>query len=80
MTGKSLADKINALITTKPDFDSDEELEDTKAKVVEPYNESDASNNELQTSIIRRQNVDTLDKVDKRYAGKKNLEKKFIHQ
>lgn len=66
MTGKSLADKINALITTKPDFDSDEELEDTKAKVVEPYSESDASNNELQTSIIRRQNVDTLDKVDKR--------------
>lgn len=66
MAGKSLADKINALITTKPDFDSDEDPEDTKAKVVEPYNESDVSDDEFQTSKIRRQNIDTLDKVDNR--------------
>lgn len=66
MAGKSLADKINTLITTKPDFGSDEEPEDTKAKVVEPYIESDASDDEFRTSKIRRQNVDTLDKVDKR--------------
>jgi len=68
MARKSLADKINALITTKPDFgpDSDEEPEDTKAKVVEHYNENDASDDKFQTSKIRRQNVDTLDKVDKR--------------
>lgn len=66
MPGKSLADKINALITTKPDFVSDEESEDAKAKVVEPYNENDASDDELWTSKIRRQNVDTLDQVDKR--------------
>ncbi|XP_011637380.1 protein AATF [Pogonomyrmex barbatus] len=71
MAGKSLADTINTLITTKPDFGSDEESEDTKAKVVEPYNESDASDNEFRTSKIRKQNIDTLDKVDKRYAGKK---------
>lgn len=66
MAGKSLADKINTLITTRPDFGSDEESEDTKAKVVELYNENDASDNEFWTSEIRRQNVDTLDQVDKR--------------
>lgn len=66
MSGKSLADKINTLITTKPDFSSDEESEDTKAKVVERYNENDASDNEFWTSKIRRQNVDTLDEMDKR--------------
>lgn len=66
MAGKSLADKINALITLKPNFDSDDEPEDTKAKVVESYNESDASDNKFQASKIRRQNIDTLDKVDKR--------------
>lgn len=66
MAGKSLSDKINALITMKPDFGSDEEPESTKAKVVEPYKESDASDSEFQTSKIRRQNIDTLDKVDRR--------------
>lgn len=66
MAGKSLADKINALITTKPDFDSDEESEDTKAKVVESYKESDAASDKFRTSKIRRQNIDTLDKVNKR--------------
>lgn len=64
---KSLADKINALITSKPVyFDSDEEAEETKAKVVEYYDENDVSDDEFQQSKIRRQNIDTLDKVDKR--------------
>ncbi|XP_029664912.1 protein AATF [Formica exsecta] len=71
MARKSLADKINTLITAKPDFGSDEEPEETKAKVVEYYDENDVSEDDLQQSKIRRQNVDTLDKVDKRYAGKK---------
>ncbi|XP_050451004.1 protein AATF [Cataglyphis hispanica] len=71
MARKSLADKINTLITAKPDFGSDEEPEETKAKVVEYYDENDVSEDELRQSKIRRQNVDTLDKVDKRYAGKK---------
>lgn len=66
MAGKSLADKINDLITTKPDFGSDEEAEETKAKVVERYDESDASNDEFQRSKIRVQNIDTLDTVDER--------------
>ncbi|KAL0117530.1 hypothetical protein PUN28_010386 [Cardiocondyla obscurior] len=71
MAGKSLADKINALITTTPNFCSDDESDDTKAKVVESYNENVVSDDEFQTSTIRKQNVDTLDKIDKRYAGKK---------
>lgn len=66
MARKSLADKINTLITAKPDFGSDEEPEETKAKVVEYYDENDVSEDELRQSKIRRQNVDTLDKVDKR--------------
>lgn len=64
---KSLADKINALITSKPvHFDTDEEQEETKAKVVEYYNENDTSDDEFRQSKIRKQNIDTLDKVDKR--------------
>ncbi|XP_011136230.2 protein AATF [Harpegnathos saltator] len=69
---KSLADKINTLITSKPEhFDSDEEPDETKAKVVEYYDESGASDGDFRQSKIRRQNIDTLDKIDKRYAGKK---------
>lgn len=64
----TLADKINALITSKPvHFDSDEEQEETKAKVVEYYDENNTSDDEVRQSKIRRQNIDTLDKVDKRY-------------
>lgn len=66
MAGKSLADKINALITAKPDFGSDEEPEETKAKVVEYYDENDTSEDEFRHSKIRKQNIDTLDKVDER--------------
>lgn len=66
MARKSLADKINALITTKPDFGSDEEPEETKAKVVEPHDENDVSDDEFRESKIRRQNIDALDQVDKR--------------
>lgn len=67
MQKKSLADKINALITTKPThFGSDEEPEETRAKLVEHYDENNASGDEFQQSKIRRQNVDTLDKVDER--------------
>ncbi|XP_032681183.1 protein AATF [Odontomachus brunneus] len=69
---KSLADKINSLITSKPvHFDSDEETDETKAKIVQYYDENVSSDDEFRQSKIRRQNVDTLDKVDERYAGKK---------
>ncbi|KYM76488.1 Protein AATF [Atta colombica] len=70
MARKNLADELNILIMSKPDFGSDEE-EDTKAKIIEPYNENDDSDDKLQISKIRKQNIDTLDKVDKRYIGKK---------
>ncbi|EZA50673.1 hypothetical protein DMN91_004491 [Ooceraea biroi] len=71
MAGKSLADKINSLITARPDFGSDEEPEETKAKVVERHDESDTSDDEFRQSKIRKQNIDTLDQLDNRYAGKK---------
>lgn len=66
MARKSFADKINDLLTTKSDFISDEEPEETKAKIVERYDESDTSDDEFRQSKIRRQNADTLDRVDKR--------------
>jgi len=65
MARKNLADELNILIMSKPDFDLDEE-EGIKAKIVEPYNENDDSDDKLQISKIRKQNIDTLDKVDKR--------------
>ncbi|XP_076631493.1 apoptosis antagonizing transcription factor [Colletes latitarsis] len=69
---ESLADKINSLLTTTPtNFDSDDDAEDTKAKVVDRYDESDNSESNVQVSKIRRQNIDTLDQLDKRYIGKK---------
>lgn len=68
----TLADKINSLVTTTPAaFNSDDEAEDTKAKVVDHYEESDDSDDHFQTSEIRRRNIDLLDQVDKRYKGKK---------
>ncbi|KYN13629.1 PREDICTED: protein AATF [Trachymyrmex cornetzi] len=71
MARKSLVDELNVLIMSKPDFGSDEEPEVTKAKIVEPYNENHDSDDQLHISKIRKENVDTLDKVDKRYTGKK---------
>ena len=69
---KTLADKINSLVTTKPtNFDSDDEDDNTKAKIVDHYEESDNSESNFQASKIRRRNVDPLDQLDKRYMGKK---------
>ncbi|KAK9297242.1 hypothetical protein QLX08_008975 [Tetragonisca angustula] len=69
---KTLADTVNSLVTTTPvSFNSDDETEYTKAKVVDHYDESDGSDSNLQVSEIRRRNVDLLDQVDKRYKGKK---------
>lgn len=69
---KTLADTVNSLVTTTPvTFNSDDEIEYTKAKVVDRYDESDGSDSNLQVSEIRRRNVDLLDQVDKRYKGKK---------
>ena len=69
---KTLADKINSLVTTKPtNFDSDDEDDNTKAKIVDHYEENDNSESNFQASKIRTRNVDPLDQLDKRYMGKK---------
>ncbi|XP_076244962.1 apoptosis antagonizing transcription factor [Calliopsis andreniformis] len=68
----TLADKINSLVTTKPtNFDSDDDADDTKAKVVDRYDESDNSESNFPASEIRRRNINLLDQLDKRYVGKK---------
>lgn len=65
---KTFADKVNSLVTTTPvTFNSDDEAEDTKAKLVDRYDESDNSDSNFQISEIRRRNVDLLDQVDERY-------------
>lgn len=64
---KSLADKINSLVTTTPtSFGSDDDADDTKAQVVDRYDESDNSESNFQVSEIRRQNIDPLDQLGKR--------------
>ena len=64
---RTLADKINSLVTTKPtNFDSDDEDDNTKAKIVDHYEENDNSESNFQASNIRRRNVDPLDQLDKR--------------
>ncbi|KZC14286.1 Protein AATF, partial [Dufourea novaeangliae] len=69
---KSLADKISCLVTAAPtNFDSDADSEDTKAKVVDRYDESDNSDSSFRISTIRRENVVHLDQLDERYKGKK---------
>nr|XP_033325602.1 protein AATF [Megalopta genalis] len=72
MKKTSLADKINSLVSTAPtNFDSDDDAEDTRAKVVDRDDESDDSVSNFQVSEIRKQNVDLLDQLDERYKGKK---------
>ncbi|XP_043488089.1 protein AATF [Polistes fuscatus] len=67
-----LADKISSLINAAPtNIISDDENEETKAKVVERYEESDDSDDATRQSKIRKQNVQLLDEFDKRYEGKK---------
>ncbi|XP_046752764.1 protein AATF-like [Diprion similis] len=68
----SLADKISSLVSTAPtSFDSDDEYDVTKAKLVERDEEEENSDIEVRKSNFRTQNVDLLDEVDKRYEGKK---------
>ncbi|XP_046424743.1 protein AATF [Neodiprion fabricii] len=68
----SLADKISSLVSSAPtSFDSDDEYDVTKAKLVERDTEEENSDLEVRKSNFRTQNVDLLDEVDKRYEGKK---------
>lgn len=72
MKKKSLADKISSLVTAAPtNFDSDDDNEDTRAKVVDNDDESDNFVSNFQVSEIRKRNIDLLDESDERYKGKK---------
>ncbi|XP_063990645.1 protein AATF-like [Diachasmimorpha longicaudata] len=73
----SLADKINSLITAVPDnFGSDDEAEETRAQVVDRYEESD-NDDQVVTSSIRKQNINLLDEGDERYKGRKVSQKEL---
>ncbi|XP_015585242.1 protein AATF [Cephus cinctus] len=76
----SLADKISSLVTAAPtNFGSDDEAEDTTAKVVEQFEDSDNSDGDFRDSSIRKRNVDLLDQIDERYKGKK-VSRKDIYE
>ena len=62
----SLAEKISSLVTAAPTvFGSDDENEETKAKVIEPYDEI-ASDEDALGSSFRKSNVNLLDEIDDR--------------
>lgn len=67
----SLAEKISNLVTAAPtSFGSDDEAEETKAKVVD-YDDEIEENNDFEadfgSSNIRRRNVGLLEDTDTRY-------------
>ncbi|XP_017771666.1 PREDICTED: protein AATF-like [Nicrophorus vespilloides] len=72
----SLSEKIASVLNATPsNFESDNESEDGAPL---PEFEENVEIREVEefTSKIRKQNVDLLDKVDSRYAGKKSSRKK----
>ena len=66
----SLAEKISNLVTPIPtSYESDDEAEETKAKVVEFDDEDDDAEvlkTEFNSSNLRKRNVGLLEDVDKR--------------
>lgn len=61
-----MAEKISSLVTAAPAvFGSDDENEETKARVVERYDESESDQDDV-GSKFRKRNVDLLDQVDNR--------------
>lgn len=66
----SLAERINSLVTAVPStFESDDEAEETKAKVVDYDDEIDKNNdfeNTFNRSNFRKRNVALLEEVDQR--------------
>ncbi|XP_057338805.1 protein AATF-like [Microplitis mediator] len=66
----SLAEELDSLINVAPKaFESDDDQEETKAKVVDKFEESHSDDD--QTSSFRKKNVPLLDEIDERYKGKK---------
>lgn len=75
---ETLSDKIAGILNTAPQsFDPEDDIyEETQAQVVENDEEnSDSNNDEVSLSRFRKQNIDLLEDVDKKYAGKKGSRK-----
>ncbi|XP_008556908.1 protein AATF [Microplitis demolitor] len=66
----SLAEELDSLINVAPKaFESDDDEEETKAKVVDKFQESHSDDDQI--SSFRKKNVPLLDEIDERYKGKK---------
>ncbi|GLV40452.1 Apoptosis antagonizing transcription factor [Carabus blaptoides fortunei] len=75
---ETLSDKIVGILNTAPQsFDPEDDIyEETRAQIVENDEQnSDDDNDEVSLSRFRKQNIDLLEDVDKKYAGKKGSRK-----
>lgn len=75
---KSLSANIANLLNSLPQgFDDEDEIDDTNAKVLTA--DSDESDGEeiIERSEIRTKNIDLLENIDKKYAGKISNRKNF---
>ncbi|XP_058805667.1 protein AATF [Phymastichus coffea] len=79
----SIAEKISDLITSVPkSFESDDEAEETKAKVVDFNDEIDDDDFDsgFNKCSIRKRNVNLLEEFDRRYKGKKVSKKDIFNE
>ncbi|CAH0550358.1 unnamed protein product [Brassicogethes aeneus] len=74
---ESLAEKITGVLSTTPaSFDpEDAHVDDTSAKLLNEDFEDDQDDDEELLSKFRKQNIDLLEDVDERYAGKRGSRK-----
>lgn len=67
----SLSEKISDLLTAKPKLvTSDDENEETRARIVDDGLDSDDFDLLPTSSSIRKKNIDLLENIDKRYIIK----------
>ncbi|KAB0803976.1 hypothetical protein PPYR_00946 [Photinus pyralis] len=76
---ESLSDKIATLLSAAPtSFDPEDDVnEETTARVESQYASDDDNNLSQNLSQFRKQNVELLEEVDKRYEGKRASRKKL---
>lgn len=72
----SLAEKISGILSTTPaTFDPEDATDETTAKLLDDSFDENDEDEEALLSKFRKQNVDLLEDLDERYAGKKGSRK-----
>lgn len=77
---ESISEKIAGILNAAPvSFDPEDDIhEETRARVEPEAPSESADEEDLVPSRFRRQNVDLLEDVDKRYEGKKSSRKRLL--